>query len=163
MKHTKRVVYAAIIGALYFVMVIGLAPVSFHVLQFRAANVLKALALCRPEFALGFGLGNFFANQASPFGVLDWGIMPLFDVTGALAAYRLRRWRWLAVIAQSAIIAVGVATFPLGIGAGLPWLLSFASVFVSSAGIIGAGVLILVPAYKAVFRDEILIANRRHS
>jgi len=155
MKHTKRAVYAAIVAALYFIMVIGLAPISFHVLQFRVANVLKALALCRPEFALGFGLGNFFANQASPFGVLDWGIMPLFDVAGALAAYQLRRWRWLAVIAQSAVIAIGVATFPLGIGAGLPWSMSFASVFVSSVIIIGAGVLILVPAYKAVFNDDL--------
>lgn len=163
MKHTKRVVYAAIIGALYFVMVVGLAPVSFHVLQFRAANVLKALALCRPEFAFGFALGNFFANQASPFGVLDWGIMPLFDVAGALAAWHLRRWRWLAVIAQSAVIAVGVATFPLGLGAGLPWLMSFASVFASSAIIIGAGVLMLVPAYEAVFPSDVLVASRRHS
>lgn len=154
MKHTRRVVYAAIIGALYFVAVISLAPVSFHVLQFRAANVLKALALCRPEFAFGFGLGNFFANQASPFGFLDWAVMPLFDVAGALLAWRLRRWRWLAVVAQAGVIAVGVATFPLGLGAGLPWLMSFASVFISSAVIIGAGTLILVPAYKTVFPND---------
>jgi len=163
MKHTKKVVYAAIIGALYFVMVIGIAPLSYHVLQFRAANVIKALALCRPEFAFGFALGNFFANQASPFGWLDWAIMPLFDVASALAAWHLRRWRWLAVIVQSAVIATGVATFPLGLGAGLPWLASFASVFVSSAVIIGAGVVILVPAYEAVFSDDVLIASRRHS
>jgi len=40
---------------------------------------------------------------------------------------------------------------------------SFASVFVSSAVIIGAGVVILVPAYEAVFSDDVLIASRRHS
>lgn len=150
MKQTKYVVYAAIIGALYFVMVVGLAPISFHILQFRAANVLKALAICRPEFAFGFALGNFFANQASPFGILDWGIMPLFDICGALSAWLLRRIKWLAICVQSATIAVGVATFPLGLGAGFPWLLSFISVFLSSAIIIGAGVVILVPAYKAI-------------
>lgn len=159
MKTTKRVVYAAIMGALYFVMVIGLAPISYHVLQFRAANVLKALAVCRPEFALGFALGNFFANQASPFGWLDWGIMPLFDVAGALTAYalrkvQLRRFPWAAILAQSTIIAIGVATFPLGLGAGLPWVLSFVSVFASSVILIGAGAVILLPAYRAVFNDD---------
>lgn len=152
MKRTSYVVYAAIVGALYFVLTVALAPISYHVLQFRVANVLKALALCRPEFAFGFALGNLFANQASPFGFLDWGVMPLFDVMGALAAYGLRRWKWVAVGAQSAIIALGVATFPLGLGAGLPWALSFASVFVSSAVIIGAGVAVLVPAYEAAER-----------
>ena len=96
MKHTRHIVYASIIGALYAVLVVGLAPLSFHILQFRAANLLKALAICHPAFAFGFGIGNFFANQASPFGVLDWGIMPLFDIVGALTAYQLRRWKWAA-------------------------------------------------------------------
>lgn len=148
--NTRHVVYAAIIGALYFILVVGLAPISFHVLQFRAANMLKALAICRPEFALGFALGDFFANQASPFGILDWGVMPFFDIGGALLAYALRRRKWVAVGAQSAIIAIGVATFPLGLGAGLPWLFSFASVFTSSMLVIGAGTIILLPAYEAM-------------
>lgn len=147
---TRAVVYAAIIAALYFVMVILFAPLSFYALQFRLANVLKALAVCRPEFALGFALGDFFANQASPFGPLDWAIMPLFDVAGALTAYLLRRWIWLAVGAQSAIIAVGVAAFPLGLGAGLPVPLTFVYVFISSAILIGAGTVVLLPAYQAV-------------
>ena len=154
MKYTRYVVYAAITAALYFVMVVGLAPVSFHILQFRAANVLKALSVCHPAFAFGFGLGNFFANQASPFGVLDWGIMPVFYIGAALIAWTLRKRRWLAVGAQSAVIAVGVATFPLGLGAGLPWLASFVSVFASTVVIIGAGTLILVPAWEAVNRNE---------
>jgi len=152
------VVYAAVMGALYFVMVAALAPVSFGVLQFRAANVLKALAVCRPEFALGFALGDLFANQASPFGVWDWGVMPVFDLLGALVAWWLRGVRvrglpWLSVVGQSVIIAVGVATFPLRLGGGFPWLASFVSVLVSSLAVIGVGTGILLPAYKAVFGD----------
>jgi len=150
MKSTRYVVYAAIIGALYFVLVVGLAPISFHVLQLRAANMLKALAVCRPEFAFGYALGDFFANQASPFGILDWGIMPFFDIAGALSAYWLRKHKWIAVIAQSGIIAIGVATFPLGVGAGLPWMLSFLSVFLSSLAVIGTGTAILLPAWEAI-------------
>lgn len=150
MKGTRYVVYAAVIGALYYVLVVGLAPISYDVLQFRVANVLKGLAICRPEFALGYAIGDFFANQASPFGLLDWLIMPFFDTAGALLAYQLRKTRWWAVVVQSAIIAIGVATFPLGLGARLPWLVSFVSVFVSSLTIIGIGTAILVPAYEAL-------------
>jgi len=155
MTHTKRTVYAALIGALYYILVIALAPISFHALQFRAANALKALAVCRPEFALGFALGDFFANQASPFGFWDWAIMPIFDLTGALAAYALRKIRirsipWLAILAQSVIIASGVATFPLGLGAGLPWIPTALSVFISTALIITAGTFTLIPAYHAI-------------
>lgn len=155
MKYTRLVVYTAVIAALYYVLVVMLAPISFYALQFRIANVLKALAVCRWEFALGYALGDLFANQASPFGVLDWGVMPLFDLAGALAAYALRKARvrgfpWASVFTQSAIIAVGVATFPLGLGAGLPWTLSFASVFASSVVVIGAGSAVLLPAYQAV-------------
>lgn len=146
---TKTVVYSAIMAALYYVLVIGLAPISFHIFQFRAANVLKALAVTNPAFGIGYAIGDFFANQTSPFGILDWGIMPLFDLMGAWMAYSLRKRLWLAVAAQSFIIAIGVATFPLGIGGNLPWLLSFVSVFVSSLFIIGAGTVVLLPIYKA--------------
>jgi uncharacterized membrane protein len=151
MKTSRIVAYAGIIGALYCVLVIGLAPISYDILQLRMANVLKALAIVRPEFAFGFAIGNFIANQASPFGILDWGIMPFFDVAGALIAYHLRKRIWFAVLAQSAIIATGVATFPLGLGAHLPWLPAFLSVFLSSVLVIGIGAIILVPALKAAY------------
>lgn len=153
MKHTRYVVYAAVVGALYYIFVVGLAPLSFYALQFRAANILKALAVCHPAFAFGFAMGDFFANQMSPFGWLDWGIMPFFDIAGAILAYKvykMKGWKWLAVIVQSAVIAIGVATFPLGLGARLPWLMSFSSVFVSSLIIIGIGTITLLPIWNAL-------------
>lgn len=145
---TKTIVYASIIAALYYVMVIGLAPVSFDILQFRFANILKSLAVLNPAFSIGYAIGDFFANQLSPFGILDWGIMPIFDFVGAISAYVLRKRIWLAVIVQSLIIAVGVATFPLGLGGNLPWLMSFISVFISSLLIISAGSIIILPIVK---------------
>jgi len=147
---TKTIVYAAIMGALYFVLVIAFAPLSFYVLQFRVANVLKALAVCSPAFAFGYAIGDVFANMASPFGPLDWAVMPLFDVAGALTAYALRRHLPVAIVAQSVIIALGVAVFPLGLGAGLPMGLTFCYVFASTLAIIAGGSVILLPAYRAV-------------
>lgn len=148
--NTRTIVYTALIGALYFVLTLAFAPLSFYALQFRVSNILKALAVCNPAFAFGFAMGDFFANQASPFGPLDWAIMPLFDVGGALAAYALRRSLPAAITAQSAIIALGVAVFPLGLGAGLYMPLTFVYVFISTLVIITGGSLILLPAYKAI-------------
>lgn len=149
---TRAIVYTALIAALYFVLTIAFAPLSFYALQFRVSNILKALAVCNPAFAFGFALGNFFANQASPFGPLDWAIMPIFDVAGALAAYALRRRLPVAIVAQSAIIALGVAIFPLGLGASMYMPLTFCYVFTSTLVIIAGGSLILLPAYRAELR-----------
>lgn len=148
MLRTRQIAYAAITAAIYAAAVLALAPISFGPIQLRAANALKALAICRPEFALGFAIGNFIANQASPFGPLDWAIMPLFDFAAAHLAWRLRTCPPLAIIAQSLTIAIGVATFPLGLGAHLPWPLSFASVALSSAAVITAGTIALVPPFR---------------
>lgn len=147
---TKAIVLSGMLAAMYAACVWVLAPISFLVFQFRVANALKALAVLRWEFAVGFAVGDFIANQASPFGILDWGIMPVFDFLGAWLAWKLRRWRWLGVVVQSVIIAVGVATFPLGIGAGLPWLVSFISVFASSLLMIGAGTIVLLPVIEKI-------------
>lgn len=145
---TKTVVRASIMAALYFVFVVALAPISFGPLQFRAANILKGLAIVDPAFALGYGLGNFFANQASPFGILDWAVMPVFDVVAALLAYSLRKLPALAVFIQSFVIAAAVSVFPLGIGGNVPFLVSFPGVFVSTLIIISVGYVVLVPVYR---------------
>jgi len=45
---TRRVVLIAIIGALYVVLTVGIAPLSFGPIQFRASEVLKILVLFDP-------------------------------------------------------------------------------------------------------------------
>jgi len=150
--NTNQITRAALIAAAYASAVLAFAPISYGIFQLRAATLIKSLAVLRPEFAVGFAIGNLIANQVSPFGIYDWGIMPLFDLAGAYTAYRLRSRPWLAVLAQSLVIAVGVATFPLGLGAHLPWLLSFTSVFLSTLALITAGTIALVPAVKAVLK-----------
>lgn len=147
---TKFIVRMAITAALYIVLMLAFAPVSFEALQFRVASVLLSLAVCGPEFAFGVALGNFFANMASPFGVYDFAIMPVFNIVGGLAAYALRRRLPVAIVTQSAIVALGVAVFPLGLGAGLYMPLTFAYVFTSTLVIIAGGSVILLPAYRAV-------------
>ena len=121
----RTIVVAGLVAALYVVLTIGLAPLSYNVVQFRVSEALKPLALYSPVFALAFAAGTFLSNLYSPFGVWDWGIMPLVDCIAALVCWQLRRWPVVGLFVQAVIIAAGVAIFPLGIAARLPWMLSF--------------------------------------
>lgn len=128
---TRRVVYAATIAALYATATIVLAPISFGPLQFRAANLLMALMFLGPDLCFGLALGVFFGNLASPFGPLDWGVMPVVTLGASLLAYRIRK-AWLGgIVAWAVITSLGVAMFPLGIGAQLPMATTWPLVFVA--------------------------------
>jgi len=133
------IVYAATVAALYVVMVTLLHPLSFGPLQLRLANVLKPLVLIHPAFALGFGLGTFVANLSSPFGPLDFVIMPLVDVASGLLAWKLRRLPVLGLFLQSLFISAAVSFFPLQMGGGVPFWATFPAVLLSNAVIILGG------------------------
>src|SRR5512140_3588178 len=78
---TTQVVRVAIIGALYAVFTIGIAPLSYGPIQFRVAEALKVFVLFDPLYALGIGIGTFFGNLASPFvGPWELIFMPLTDI-----------------------------------------------------------------------------------
>lgn len=117
---TRTIVIAGLVSSLYVVLTIGLAPLSYNVIQFRVSEMLKPLALFSPVFALAFAVGTFFSNLYSPFGIWDWGVMPIVDCLAALLCWKLRRFAIPALILQAIVIAGGVAIFPLGMMAQLP-------------------------------------------
>jgi hypothetical protein len=87
-------------------------------------------------FGVAFAIGTAIANLASPFGWWDFGVMPIVDLISCLAAWYLRRWPVMALLVQSAIIALGVAVFPLGMMLHTPILNTAAAVFVPQATIL---------------------------
>jgi uncharacterized membrane protein len=122
--NTRRVVRIAIIGSLYAVLTVGIAPISYGPIQFRISEVLKVFVLFDPYAAIGIGIGTFFANLASPFvGPLELIWMPFSDVIGGLAAWGMylligKRWPTLPMVLYSATtgLAVGLMLFLLGMG-----------------------------------------------
>ncbi len=138
---TRRIVRMATVAALYFVFNTALAPISFGPLQFRVANILMALMFFDVDWCFALAFGVFFANLASPFGPLDWAIMPIVTLAAALVAYYLRRV-WLGIPAWALITAAGVSFFPLGIGAGIPFWATFPYILVTQvlAGVIGCAI-----------------------
>ena len=61
-KTTVRMVRSAVIAAIYVVLCLVLAPISYGAVQVRAAEMLCLLPVFGPEYIAGVTLGCFLAN-----------------------------------------------------------------------------------------------------
>ena len=139
----RLIVYAALTAAAYAVLTIAFAPLSYGPVQFRLAGLLKPLSLLSPVMGLGLSLGVALANLTSPFGAWDFVMMPLISYGAALVAYWLRSLPWLAMVVQAAIVACGVAVFPLYLGGAIPIWPTVVWVFISECALylLGYGII----------------------
>ena len=140
---------AGVVGALYVVLSLLVAPLAFGPVQFRLGEVLKPLVIkfpaTIPAFAVGVGLVNLFSPVA---GGLELVLMPLVNLAGGVLCWTVARrvgglaGTYVASALFALVIAAGVATV-LHFAAGLPYLVAFGSVAVSE--------LVLLLAGNAVF------------
>lgn len=68
---TKRLVRTAVIAALYAVLTLVLAPLSYGNVQFRISEIMVLLAFFDPFYIGGLTLGCFIANILGPNGMVD--------------------------------------------------------------------------------------------
>jgi uncharacterized membrane protein len=142
----RRVAVAGVVGALYVVLSLAVAPFAFGPLQFRVGEALKPLVIKYPATIPAFGVGTVIINLFSPFaGALELAFMPLVDVTGGVLCYLVARrfGTYLASLLYALYTAAGVGVV-LTVVAGLPYLASFASVAVSEAVLLLLGNALLV-------------------
>jgi len=146
----RRVAVAGVVGALYVVLSLLVAPLAFGPVQFRLGEVLKPLVIkypaTIPAFAVGVGLVNLFSPLA---GGLELVLMPMVNLAGGglcwLVARRIggRAGSYIASALFALVIAAGVATV-LHFAAGLPYLVAFGSVAVSELVLLLMGNALLV-------------------
>ena len=146
----RRVAVAGVIGALYVVLSLAVAPFAFGPLQFRVGEALKPLVIKYPATIPAFGTGTVIINLFSPFaGVLELAFMPLVDVIGGVLCWFVARrvggalGTYLASLLYALFTAAGVGVV-LTVVAGLPYLASFASVAVSEVTLLLLGNALLV-------------------
>lgn len=154
MKSTRRVVITGIIAALYAVLTVVLNPISFGPLQFRASNLLMALMFFDVDYCFGLALGIFLGNLTSPFGALDWLLMPIISLFSALMGYFLRKFWYFGIIIWALITSAGVAFFPLGIGGQLPFWVTFPMILVAQIIVGFCGYFIFRPFKKLLERNN---------
>ena len=70
-KTVERLVRTAIIAAIYAVITLCLAPISYGPVQFRVSEIMVLLAFFDPFYIGGLTLGCFIANLLGPNGLPD--------------------------------------------------------------------------------------------
>lgn len=67
----RMLIATALVAAVYVVITLGIAPLSFGLIQIRFSEMLMLLAFIDKRYAPGLILGCFIANCFSPFGLMD--------------------------------------------------------------------------------------------
>lgn len=159
-KRIRYIAEAGIIAALYVVLCVIFAPISYGEIQVRIAEALTILPIFTPAAIPGLVIGCLFANILGGGIVLDVIVGTLATLIGAVGTYYLRnKTRWVAplppIIANTILVP-----FVLYYGYGIKNFIPLMMASVGIGEIIGAGVLGLILAFaidklpKKLFRKD---------
>ena len=104
----------AAIAALYVVLTLVFAPISFGPVQLRVAEALCILPMFTPAAIPGLFIGCLIANLLGGGIILDVVFGSLATLIGAVLGYMLRSNRWLVPL--PAVIAVPVLMLQIAAG-----------------------------------------------
>ena len=103
-----RITQGAVIAALYVVLTLVFAPISFGPVQVRIAEALCILPMFTPAAIPGLVIGCLIANLIGGGIMLDVIFGSIATLIGAVFGYMLRSNRWLvplpAIIANTLIV-----------------------------------------------------------
>lgn len=153
-KSTLFLVQAAAIGAVYVVLTLVFAPLSFGEVQIRFSEALTVLPYFTPAAIPGLFVGCIIANflgGAIPIDILFGSIATLL---GAVFTYRLRNTRWLVPvppIAANTLIVPFVLHYGYGINLPIPFMMLTVGVGeIVSCAVIGMILLNVLSRYQNV-------------
>lgn len=153
-KSTLFLVQAAAIGAIYVVLTMLFAPLSFGEVQIRFSEALTVLPFFTPAAIPGLFVGCIIANilgGAIPVDIIFGSIATLI---GAVFTYKLRGTRWLAPIppiAANTVIVPFVLFYGYGINLPIPLMMLTVGIGeVVSCGILGMILLSALSKYRNV-------------
>ncbi len=160
-KETKKIRWltqGAAIAALYVVLTLVFAPISFGPMQVRISEILTILPLFTPAAIPGLFIGCIIGNIAGGAIVLDVVFGSIATLIGAVVGYLLRFNRWLVPIPTIVANAL-IVPFVLKYGYGIDLPLFLMAVYVAVGEIIGCFVLgelfaSVLLKRRGVFKDE---------
>ncbi|SHE97042.1 QueT transporter family protein [Clostridium fallax] len=81
------IVKMALVAAIYVVLTIAIAPLSYMNIQCRISEIMVLLAFINPSYIIGLTLGCFIANTLGPNGLTDiiFGTLATFLSVSAIA------------------------------------------------------------------------------
>lgn len=114
-RRTYFMVYAAAIAAIYTVLTMVFAPISFGPIQFRISEALCILPFFTPAAVPGLFIGCLLSNLLCGAAALDIIFGSLATLIGALGSWMLRKNKWAVCLPP--ILANTIV---------IPWVLRFA-------------------------------------
>ena len=142
---TKKLVYGAVIAAIYSVLTIILAPISYGAVQVRIAEALTVLPAISSTSIFGLFAGCLIANVFTG-NIVDIIFGSLTTLSAAICSYYLRNHKWLVPlppVVLNGLIVGGYLTYLYG---GL-WYINMLTVALGqlvSCYVLGMPVLLLV-------------------
>ena len=122
---------AAAIAAIYVVLTLVFAPISYGEVQVRIAEALTILPFFMPAAIPGLFIGCLIANTIGGSIILDVIFGSIATLLGAIGTWLLRKNRWLAPlppIISNTIIVPLVLRFGYGVLLPLPLLMIFIAI-----------------------------------
>ena len=157
-KMTKPIfiTQAAMVAAVYVVLTLIFAPISFSEVQVRISEALTILPFFTPAAVPGLFIGCIIANGLGGAILPDIIFGSIATLLGAIGTYLLRKNRWLAPlppIISNAIIVPFILKYGYGIPLPLPLLMLFIAVGeILSCYLLGEILLTVLEKYrKAMF------------
>ena len=155
-----RITYGAVIAAIYVVLTVIFAPISFGPMQVRIAEMLMILPMFTPAAVPGLFIGCIIANMLGGAIALDVIFGSLATLIGVWGGYLLRRNRWLVPIPPIISNAL-IVPFVLKYGYGFTEIpLPLMMVYIAIGEIIGCYILgeilggVLLRYRSVIFRGE---------
>ena len=126
-----RIAQGAAIAALYVVLTLIFAPISFGEMQVRISEALTILPLFTSAAIPGLFIGCILGNLLG--GAIVWDVIfgSLATLIGAVDGYLLRKNRWLVplpTVLSNAVIVPFVLRYGYGVPLSIPVLMAYVAV-----------------------------------
>lgn len=155
-KKLTFLVQAAMIAAIYVVLVFLFKPISFSYIQVRIAEALTILPFFTPAAIPGVTIGCLLGNLLSGSDILDIIFGSTATLIGAFGSYFLRRRKFLVPlppILANTIIIPWVLRFAYGQSLSIPFMmLTVGAGEVLSCGVLGLLLLFALSKYRSIFQ-----------
>ena len=151
-------VHAAAIAAIYVVLTMLFAPISFGPVQFRISEALCILPYFTPAAVPGVFLGCLLSNLLCGAAALDVIFGSLATLVGAVGSYVLREYKW-AVCVPPILSNTIIIPWVLRYAYGSEDMILFAMVTVGigevlAIGVLGNGLRAILERYRHILFEQ---------
>lgn len=152
-------VHAAVIAAIYVVLTLVLAPISFGPIQFRISEALCILPFFTPAAVPGLFIGCLLSNLLYGAVAMDVIFGSLATLIGAVGSYLLRKNKWavcIPPILANTIIIPWVLRYAYGSVDMIPLAMVTIGIGeILAVGVLGNLLLVTLDRYKNIIFKEI--------